>query len=160
MSFLCEGEPPPPVSTPWGAYRPLTINAGTHFTYPTEGWRAESTPSQVELGVDIEPGTSQMTVHCSTNWAISADSLRNIAQVPTIDLYDVGRSYKVDNLRFATFIARYIKSKEHLISEAMEEVKINALVITETWLKDNKEDDQWMKSFWAQHKWISNTHHQ
>ena len=52
VSFLCEGEPPPPISTPWGAYRPhkaatrcseptwnahyssLTINAGTHFTYP------------------------------------------------------------------------------------------------------------------------------
>ena len=22
VSFLCEGEPPPPISTPWGAYRP------------------------------------------------------------------------------------------------------------------------------------------
>ena len=27
----------------------------------TEGWRAESTPSQVELGMGIEPGTCHMT---------------------------------------------------------------------------------------------------
>ena len=52
VSFLCDGKPPPAISTLWGAYRPwglplgavnlfkmhiippLTINAGTHFTYP------------------------------------------------------------------------------------------------------------------------------
>ena len=28
----------------------------------------------------------------------------------------------------------------------MEEFKTNALVVTEIWLKDNKEDDQWTKS--------------
>ena len=90
MSFLCEGEPPPPISTPWGTYRPHkaatrcsepTWNAhysSTHhqcwysFYLPTEGWRAESTPSQVELGAGIEPGTCHMMVCCSTNWAILA----------------------------------------------------------------------------------------
>ena len=55
-------------------------------------------------------------------------------------------SYKVDNLRFATVNARSLKSKEHLISEAMEEFKTDALIVTETWLKDNNEDDQWIKS--------------
>ena len=34
---------------------------------PTEGWRDESTPSQVESGVGIEPGTYCMMVHSSTN---------------------------------------------------------------------------------------------
>ena len=28
----------------------------------------------------------------------------------------------------------------------MEELKIDALIVTETWLKDNSEDDQWTKS--------------
>ena len=28
----------------------------------------------------------------------------------------------------------------------MEEFKIDALIVTETWLKDNKEGDQWTKS--------------
>ena len=28
----------------------------------------------------------------------------------------------------------------------MEELKIDALTVTETWLQDNKEDDQWTKS--------------
>ena len=88
--FLCEGEPPPPISTPRGAYRPHKVatrcseptwNAhysSTHhqcwysFYLPTEGWRAESTPNQVELGVGIEPGTCCMMVCCSTKWAISA----------------------------------------------------------------------------------------
>ena len=36
VSFLCEGEPPHPISTPWGAYRmhiipPLTITARYQF---------------------------------------------------------------------------------------------------------------------------------
>ena len=28
----------------------------------------------------------------------------------------------------------------------MEEFKIDTLIVTETWLKENKEDDQWTKS--------------
>ena len=84
VSFLCEGEPPPPISTPWGAYRPQgasrcgepTWNAhysSTHhqcwysFYLPTKGWRTEPNPSQVELGVGIEPRTCCMMVCCSTN---------------------------------------------------------------------------------------------
>ena len=85
VSFLCEEEPPPSISTPWGAYRPHkaatrcsgptwnTHYSSTHhqcwysFYLPTEGWRAESTPSQVELGVCIEPRTCCMMVCCSTN---------------------------------------------------------------------------------------------
>ena len=33
VSFLCEGEPPPPISTPWGAYRPH--KAATRCSEPT-----------------------------------------------------------------------------------------------------------------------------
>ena len=64
-------------------------------------------------------------------------NIGDIVQVPNIDLDDVDRSYKVDNLRLATVNAR---------SEAMEEFKIHALIVTETCLKDKKEDDQWTKS--------------
>ena len=53
---------------------------------------------------------------------------------------------KLDNLRFATVNARSLKSKENLISEAMENYKLDALKITEKWLQDNEEDDQWTKS--------------
>ena len=70
---LCE-------SSPWGGWiseQPtLVLNAvlsyvfaGPYFIW----WMAESTPSQVELGAVIEPRTSCMTVHCSTNWVILAD---------------------------------------------------------------------------------------
>ena len=44
----------------------LVLILSTH----TEGWRVESTPSQVESGAGIEPGTCCMMVCCSTNWAI------------------------------------------------------------------------------------------
>ena len=69
-------------SSPWGDWiseQPtLTLNAVLpyvcwySFYLPTEGWRAESTPGQVESGMGIEPGTCHMTVHCSTNWAVLA----------------------------------------------------------------------------------------
>ena len=48
------------------------------FYLPTEGSRAESIPSQVELGVGIEPKPCNMMVHCSTNWAFLADFNRAI----------------------------------------------------------------------------------
>ena len=44
----------------------LTINAGTQFTYPLRNG-AQSTPSHIESGVGIEPGTSHGKVQCSTN---------------------------------------------------------------------------------------------
>ena len=37
------------------------------FYLPRRGWRVESTSSQVESGVGIEPGTSHRKVYCSTN---------------------------------------------------------------------------------------------
>ena len=50
----------------WNAHYSSTHHQCWYSFYlPTEGWRAESTPSQVELGVGIEPGTCSMTVHCS-----------------------------------------------------------------------------------------------
>ena len=38
------------------------------------------------------------------------------------------------------------KIKGNHISEEMEEYKLDALIITETWLQDNEEDNQWNKS--------------
>ena len=49
-------------------------------------------------------------------------------------------------MRFATVNARSLKSRENLISEAIEEYKLNVLKITETWLQVNEEDNQWTKS--------------
>ena len=60
-------------------------------------------------------------------------NIRNIVQVPTVDLDYVDRLYKDDNLRFATVNARSLKSKKHIISETMEELKIDAFIVTETW---------------------------
>ena len=63
MQLWCE-------SSPWGdsdqhaAYIPYSASASAVLPYvcwylfylPTEGWRAESTPTQVESGAVIEPG--------------------------------------------------------------------------------------------------------
>ena len=70
-------------------------------------------------------------------------NIRNLRQVLTVNL---GGSYKTDNWIFATLNARSLKSKEHFISESIEEYILDALIITETWLQKNKEDDQWIKS--------------
>ena len=72
--------------SPWGdsdqhaAYIPSRASASAVLPYvcwysvylPTEGWRVESTPGQVELEVDTELRTCCMTICCSTNWAILA----------------------------------------------------------------------------------------
>ena len=56
-------------------------------------------------------------------------NIRTHRQVLTANL---DGSYKIDNLRFATVNARSLKSKKTLISEAMEEYKLDALITTET----------------------------
>ena len=56
----------------WNAHYSSTHHQCWYSFYlPTKGWRVESTPSQVEWGAGIEPGTSRRKVHCSTDWAIS-----------------------------------------------------------------------------------------
>ena len=84
VPFLCEGEPPPPISTPGGIQAtrlplaavnllgmhiipPLTINPGTHFTYLQRDGGLSQPPAQVESGVGIKPWTCHMMVHCCTN---------------------------------------------------------------------------------------------
>ena len=74
VSFLCEGEPPPPISTPWeytghtrlplGAVNllemhiipPLTINAGTHFTYPQRDGGLSQPPARLSWEWVLNPG--------------------------------------------------------------------------------------------------------
>ena len=52
----------------WNAHYSSTHHQCWYSLYlPTKGWRAESTPSQVEMGAGIEPRTCCMIVHCSTN---------------------------------------------------------------------------------------------
>ena len=82
VSFLCEGTNLLPSQLPgehtghkaasrcgeptWNAHYSFTHHQCWYSFYlPTEGWRAESTPSQVELGAGIEPGTCRMMVRCS-----------------------------------------------------------------------------------------------
>ena len=87
MSFLCEGCHLLPSQLPgehtghkaasrcseptWNTHYSSTHHQCWYSFYlSTEGWRAESIPSLVELGVGIKPGTCHMMVCCSTNWAI------------------------------------------------------------------------------------------
>ena len=53
------------------------------FYLPTEGWKVESNPSQVEVGVGIEPRTCCITVPCSTNWVILAGYIHIHAYIHT-----------------------------------------------------------------------------
>ena len=47
---------------------PLTVTAGTHFTYPHRDGGLSQPPARLSQGSGgIEPGTSPMKVHCSTN---------------------------------------------------------------------------------------------
>ena len=62
-------------------------------------------------------------------------NIRNLRHILTVNL---DGSYKIDNSRFAIVNARSLKSKENLISEAIEQYKLDALIVTETWLQDNK----------------------
>ena len=61
------------------------IFAGTHFISLQRDGGAESTPSQFELGVGIEPGTFHVKVHCSTNWAILVVSM--LADMPHVFMF-------------------------------------------------------------------------
>ena len=71
-----------------------------------------------------------------------AQKLTNIRYLRQVQTVNLNGSYKIDNLRFTTVNARSIKMKENLISEAIEEYKINELIINETWLQDHEGDDQ------------------
>ena len=60
----------------WNAHYSSTHHQCGYSLYlPTKGWKTESTPSQVESRVGIEPRTCHMMVHCSTYQAILAHEL-------------------------------------------------------------------------------------
>ena len=46
----------------------------------------------------------------------------------------------VNNIRLATLNARLVKNKDLIISQELNDHKIDIAVITETWLKDTPED--------------------
>ena len=66
------------------------------FYLPTEGWRPESIPGQVESGVGIEPRTCHVTVHCSTNWAILANKNLSMSKCIPIDTNQVNPTKIID----------------------------------------------------------------
>ena len=49
----------------------------------------------------------------------------------------------VNNIRIATLNARSVKNKDLIISQELNDHKIDITVITETWLKDTPEDKAW-----------------
>ena len=59
----------------WNAHYSSTFcHCWYSFYLPTEGLRVESTPARLsQESVGIEPMTSHVKGHCSTNWAILAD---------------------------------------------------------------------------------------
>ena len=62
--------------------------------------------------------------------------------VSTSAFHDIGNS---DNISVGYCNAQSIKKKECILYDYMEKQKLNGLVITEMWLKDNKENDKiWM----------------
>ena len=48
-----------------------------------------------------------------------------------------------NNIRLATLNARLVKNKDLIISQELNDHKIDMAVITETWLKDTPEDEAW-----------------
>ena len=54
---------------------PVTVTAGTHFTYPQRVGELSQPPARLsQESAGTEPETSCMKVHCSTTWAILADN--------------------------------------------------------------------------------------
>ena len=49
----------------------------------------------------------------------------------------------VNNIRLTTLNARSVTNKDLIISEELNDHKIETTVITETWLKDTPEDEAW-----------------
>ena len=92
VSFLYEGEPPPPISTTWGAYRAIRLTlgavnlfgmhifcqspslvAGTSLHLPKKGWKAESTcgvqQSWVKSCITLWSNAGRMVTHPCINRA-------------------------------------------------------------------------------------------
>ena len=78
--------------------------------------------------------------HTNPKW--KAD-IRNLRQVPTIN---ISSHETVQTIRVSTVNARSLKHKENLISEEIHNTNSNITIITETWLKDTKEDNTWTLS--------------
>ena len=56
--------------------------------------------------------------------------------------HDIGNS---ENILIGYYHIQSTKRKEYILYDYMEKQQINRLVVTETWLKDNKESDKiWM----------------
>ena len=49
----------------------------------------------------------------------------------------------VNNIRLATLNARLVKNNDLIISQELNNHKIDIAVITESWLKDTPEDEAW-----------------
>ena len=70
-------------------------------------------------------------------------NFRNICQIET---YNQEISEHVKNIRLGTLNGRSIRGKEELIIENFNEFKLDALLITETWLQNMVADDTWLQA--------------
>ena len=69
--------------------------------------------------------------------------MRNLRQVITTN--EVKQHEK--KFWFATVNARSIKPREDIILKTLNEYQVDLLVTTETWLRDNEDDQQWLLGF-------------
>ena len=67
--------------------------------------------------------------------------MRNLRQVNTTNEV---KQQEIKKFQFATVNTRSIKPREDMILEALNEYQIDLLVTTETWLRDNEDDQQWL----------------
>ena len=70
-------------------------------------------------------------------------NFRNICQIETCN-QEVSKHVK--NIRLGTLNTRSIKSKGELIMENFNKYKLDALLMTETWLENTAEDDTWLEA--------------
>ena len=70
----------------------------------------------------------------------------NLKNCPCIKINPIHPSRNLLNIHLGTANASSIKNKLELVSDFLEKSKIDAFVITETWLKDCQSDNAWIKS--------------
>ena len=96
-------------------------------------------------------------------WIKTSTKTRPRNQLNTDNLIDVtitkNGSETTSRIRIATLNARSVKNKDQAITEELNNKNVNIAVLTETWLKDNTEDQAWLnKSDFKQGNYDTLTH--
>ena len=61
-----------------------------------------------------------------------------------IDIHDKHNNVHTTRLTIVTLNVRSLKSKDQIVLDAMIKYQIDVLVLTETWLKENDDDQAWV----------------